>query len=220
VHPPDLLAWLASLPAGARDAAVEGRLGIGPPLPSSHSPGEDLIGYQPSGVASIVRALREVPVLAGDVVVDLGSGLGKVVLLARLLSGATARGIEVQAALVERAREAAQRLAVDVEFTAGDAREADLDDGSVFFLYTPFVGPVLAAVLARLHALARRRAIVVCALGIGLDRDAPWLARRPLDAFWLDVYDSVVPGVAPRARDGLVPGSWLALPEAEFIARD
>jgi hypothetical protein len=79
-----------------------------------------------------------------------------------------------------------------------DARDADLDDGTVFFLYVPFTGPVLTGVLRRLRAIAERRAIVVCALGLDVDREAPWLARRPIDSFWLAVYDSVVPGVAPR----------------------
>ena len=38
--------------------------------------------------------------------VDLGSGLGKVVMLTRLLTGAAAIGIELQASLVERGRAA------------------------------------------------------------------------------------------------------------------
>ena len=106
----DWLAWLASIPPAARDAAVDEYLGIAAPAPSSASPGEHLIGYHPSGVASIVRALIEVPVRVDDVVIDLGAGVGKVVLLAHLLTGATTRGIELQPALVERAREAARRL--------------------------------------------------------------------------------------------------------------
>ena len=209
------LAWLASLPPGARDTAVEERLGIAtgdaaspatrpPDFESRHRPsggclGEHLVGYHASGVASIVRALVEAPVVASDVLVDLGSGLGKVVLLARLLTGATARGVELQPALALRARAAADRLGIDVRFTDGDAREVDLDDGTVFFLYVPFTGPVLAEVLGRLRAIAKRRAIVVCALGVELHREARWLTPRPSDSFWLTIYDSAEPGTAPRA---------------------
>jgi SAM-dependent methyltransferase len=144
--------------------------------------------------------LIEVPVVADDVVVDLGAGLGKVVLLARLLTGATAHGIELQPSLVHRAREAAARQALDVLFSEGDARQADLDDGTVFFLYLPFTGPVLNEVMDRLRTLATRRAIVVCSLGFDIDREAPWLCRRPLDSFWLTIYDSVTPDVSPRPR--------------------
>jgi SAM-dependent methyltransferase len=195
-----LLEWLASLPPAARDAALEAYLGIDIPAPPSAPPGECLIGYHASGVAPVVRALIEVPVAPGDIVVDLGAGLGKVVLLARLLTGAVARGIEIQPALVKRARAAAARLAVDVGFAHADVREADLDDGTVFFMYAPFVGPVLAEVVDRLHRLAARSGIVVCALGVDLDREAPWLVRRPVNAFWLTIYDSAVPGAASRPQ--------------------
>lgn len=188
--------WLATLPPGDRDAAVEERLGIAL-APSDAPPGEDLIGYHASGVAPIVRALAAVPIRREDVLVDLGSGLGKVVLLAALLTGARARGVELQPPLVEAARTAASRLGIEVSFSLGDARTAAVEDGTVFFLYVPFVGPVLDAVLARLRGVAEQRPIVVCALGVDLDR-AAWLVRRPLDDFWLALYDSAP---SPRAPD-------------------
>src|SRR3954452_15226385 len=119
----ELLSWLSSLPPRTRDAAIEAHLGINAPESCSAPPGEHLIGYHASGVAPIVRALVEVPVTPADVVVDLGAGVGKVVFLANLVAGATARGIELQPELVERARAAARRLGVDVGFTLGDARE-------------------------------------------------------------------------------------------------
>jgi SAM-dependent methyltransferase len=152
-----------------------------------------------------VRALIEAPVRVDDVVIDLGAGLGKVVLLAHLLTGATTRGIELQPALVERAREAARRLGASARFTHADVRDADLDDGTVFFLYLPFTGPALTRVLQRLHAIAKRRAIVVCSLGLDLDREASWLVRRPIDSFWLALYDSSVPRARRRSLPGLSP---------------
>ena len=182
------LLWLSALPPGDRDAAVEERLGIALAT-RDEPPGEHLIGYHPSGAAPIVRALAAVPVRREDVLIDLGSGLGKVVLLATLLTGARARGVEVQPPLVEAARKAASRLGVDVSFSSEDARTAAIEDGTVFFLYVPFVGPVLDAVLERLRGVAERRPIVVCALGVDLDH-AAWLVRRPLDDFWLALYDS------------------------------
>jgi SAM-dependent methyltransferase len=212
----DLLVWLSSLAPDERDAAFERHLGIAAPTPSPAPPGDHLVGYHASGVAAIVRALVEVPVVESDVVVDLGAGLGKVVFLAHLLIGAIARGVEIQPGLVERARASAARLGVDVHFTCGDAREADVDDGTVFFLYAPFTGPVLSRVLGRLHAIARRRSIVVCALGVDLDRDAPWLVGRPIDSFWLAVYDSAVPGVPPRVPRTLsLPGLARARADVE-----
>jgi SAM-dependent methyltransferase len=214
---PALLAWLASIPPSERDAAVEAHLGI-VPAPAPTPPGDHLVGYHASGIAPIVRMLSEVPVTAEDVVIDIGAGMGKVALLTRLLTGATARGIEVQPALVNKAREAAVRGGVDgVRFVEGDARHADLDDGTVFFLYAPFTGPVLTEVVRRLGAVASRRAIVVCSLGIDVDRVAPWLARRPIESFWLTIYDSVHPGVplrGPRDRSPMLGR------EADVVAFD
>jgi SAM-dependent methyltransferase len=194
----ELLDWLSGLPEHARDAAIERFLGIDDPSVSAAPPGEELIGYHASGVASVVRALIEVPVSLDDVVVDLGAGLGKVVFLTRLLTGARARGIELQAGLVDRARASAKRLELDVPFAHGDVRESDIDDGTVFFLYLPFTGSALTDVVRRLHAVAIRRAIVVCALGVDLGREASWLAPRPTDSFWLTIYDSTVADASPR----------------------
>jgi hypothetical protein len=205
VKPNELLAWLASLPPSERDAALEERFGLATPPPST-APGPHRVGYHASGVAPIVRMLIEVPVVASDVLVDLGAGLGKVVLLTRLLTGAVARGVEVQPALVSRAREAAARMGErDVAYAQGDAREADLADGTVFYLYAPFTGPVLAEVMNRLRAVASRRAIVVCTLGVDVDREAPWLVRRNVDAFWLAIYDSAEPGATARPPGGRSP---------------
>jgi SAM-dependent methyltransferase len=184
-----LLAWLASLPDEERDREVEARLGIGSADPTP--PGEHLIGHHPSGVDAIRDVVDLVPITERDVVIDLGSGLGKVALLIKILSGATVRGIEIQPALVARAEASAARLGVDVAFEVGDVREARLDDGNVFFAYLPFIGPALAQVVARLEAVARQGPIVVVTLGCDLDRIAPWLRRRPLESFWLAVYDSV-----------------------------
>jgi SAM-dependent methyltransferase len=216
----ELLRWLARVPLEDRDAAVEERLRIRD-TSSRPPPGKHMVEYQPSGVAAIVRMLIEVPVSVDDVVVDLGSGMGKVAILASLLTGAAARGVEVQPELVAKARAAAERAgAARVTFEHGDAREAYIDDGTVFFLYAPFRGPVMAEVLGRLHALAQRKPIVVAALGVDIERTAPWLVRRPLDAFWLAIYD----GAGPEARStGLGRGrcrSALLGPDADTVAFD
>jgi SAM-dependent methyltransferase len=209
----ELLLHLARLRPIDRDAAVDAFLGLALPAEQARlqePPAHDMLGYHPSAIAAALRAFVEAPVVPGDVVVDLGAGLGKVVLLAALLTGARARGIELQPELVGHAKEAALRLGVDAEMIAGDARDAPLDGGTVFYLYVPFTGAVLGEVLARLRAVAARHAIVVCAVGI--DLHVPWLVRRDVDSFWLTVYDSVIAGAAPRARDLVSP-----LPEAAHV---
>jgi Methyltransferase domain len=206
----ELLAWLAAVAPHQRERAIERLLGIDE-YPLTPTPlGAELIGYTPSSVGSIVRAVFEVPVRRGDVFVDLGAGLGKAAMIAHLLSGARVRGIELQPDLVGRASARADQLGlVNVSFVAGDARVAALDDGNVFFLYLPFTGAVLRAVLQRLHAVAARRDVVVCALGFDLPR-TNWLTRRPTDAFWLSIYDSQREGEEPRPRYEAAPLSPLA----------
>ena len=93
----DLLAWLSALPPDARDAAVEAHLGIAASPPEhANPPGEHLIGYHASGVAPILQAFAEVPVTSNDVVVDLGSGLGKVVPTVSRRVSHSAYGLEGQ----------------------------------------------------------------------------------------------------------------------------
>jgi hypothetical protein len=94
-------------------------------------------------------------------------------------------------------------------------RDADLDDGTVFYLYLPFTGPVLVDVMARLREVASKRTIVVCTLGMDVDQVAPWLIRRTIDSFWLAIYDSRVPGASSRKARERSP---LLGPDADTIA--
>ncbi len=122
------------------------------------------------------------------------------VILAHLLSGAAALGVEIQEHLVRSARQRCAELALHgVSFVRANAAEMALD-GSVFFLYAPFNGPMLTAVLRRLEGVARRRPIVVCAVGVELQGER-WLRRRePSTSVSLVLYDSDVTGVPSRKR--------------------
>lgn len=181
---------LRELVLSADDAAVEEHLGVRAPERSSAPPGADLVGYHASGARAVLEAVEQAPIRAADVVIDLGAGLGKPGLLIHLLTGARVRGIELQADLVRHARIAIARAgAGDVTIEQGDAAEAPIEDGTVFFLYAPFTGPVLERVVDRLDDLASRKRIVVCTLGIDLPRTARRLVRRPLDSFWLAIHD-------------------------------
>ena len=183
-----LVEWLAARPVAERDRAVEELFGMAG-MPETGIPGPELIGYVPSGIAPIVRAVLDVPITADDTLVVLGAGLGKVLLAVHLLTGARVRGIEIQPALVARAREAT----LPVDIVLGDARTADISDATVVYLYAPFTGSVLAAVAARLTDVR------VCALGI----DLPGRTPRPSRHFWLSIYDA--PAQAKRIAVDLGP---------------
>jgi SAM-dependent methyltransferase len=187
LHGAALRALIEAVPYRDRDAFTDELLGMAPPPPDVALPPGG-VPYLPCGVAEILALTREAPLGPGDQLVDLGAGLGRVVLLAHLLSGARARGVEIQAPLVRAARARAADLALDVEFAHGDAAEAALD-GSVFFLYAPFNGATLARVLSRLEEVARRRRIVVAAVDLALPGQ-PWLLPRATSSLALTLYDS------------------------------
>jgi hypothetical protein len=210
------LAWLHGHPPRDRDAAIERLLGIvRPPATLGGTPGEERMPYMPSAIGALVRAVLDVPITAHDVFVDLGAGLGKAAMAVHLLTGARARGVELQAALVNEASAQARELALEgVSFAEGDALDAHLEDATVVFLYLPFTGEVLAGVLRRIEAVARRRQLVLCALGF--DLRAAWIVARPTEEFWLTIYDTCVPGAEPRPAHAPLPLG----PLGEAIARE
>ena len=126
----------------------------------------EMVPFQPTPVRHILDLIDASLLSEDDVFVDLGSGLGHVPLLVSMLKGVRSVGIEVQAAYVESAQECARSLRLNrVGFVAADARAADLSSGTVFYLYTPFKGSILADVLSMLRRESMRRSIKICSLG-------------------------------------------------------
>ncbi|MDI3286053.1 methyltransferase domain-containing protein [Polyangium sp. 15x6] len=113
-----------------------------------------------------------------DVFVDVGSGLGRATALTHFLTGASAIGVEIQSALVRRARGLAARLnAQRVTVIEGDAAKLTryITSGSVFFLYCPFSGSRLNQVMDDLASIAQTRVIRVCSVDLPLPSRS-WLA--------------------------------------------
>jgi hypothetical protein len=126
----------------------------------------EMVGYQPTPARHIFDLIARTALAEGDALVDLGSGLGHVALLASICTGASSIGIELEAAYVDCARQSTQTLNLNnVMFIQQDARAADLSSGTVFYLYTPFVGTILRAVLDSLRKEAAGREIRVCTFG-------------------------------------------------------
>lgn len=161
-----LAGLLRSVPALDRDAFVDELLELEPPPPDEDLP-VGAVPYLPCPVDDILAFVRELPVEQSDEVVVLGSGLGRVVFLVHLLTGAAARGIEIQQHLVDRARSTAAARQLDVSFECANVAEVELD-GSVLFLYAPCNGELFARVRDRISELANRRAISIGAVGVEL----------------------------------------------------
>ncbi len=197
-----LFELLLSVPFLDRDGWLDELLGFDEPPPDIANLPRGAVPYLPSRVDEILAMVVEAPIEPDDELVDLGSGLGRVAILAHLLSGARARGVEIQEPLVRRARSRCAALALPlVSFVHANAADTELD-GSIFFLYSPFNGQMLSAVLRRLEEVARRRPIVVCAVGLEF-RGVPWLRPRKSENVSLALYDSCIHGVplrSPRAK--------------------
>jgi 23S rRNA (uracil1939-C5)-methyltransferase len=105
---------------------------------------------------------------AEDVVLDIGSGGGKVALTVAASTCTRVRGVEYGGAYVASARGTAEHLGLgNVHFEHADVRDVDLSVGSIFYLYYPFHGEVALAVAQALGRLARSKDITVYASGPG-----------------------------------------------------
>jgi SAM-dependent methyltransferase len=192
MEPSVFRAALTEIPERERDGWVDAVFGIeelpidGPELPRGGVP------YLPSSVNTLLRMIDLARVGPDDVFVDVGSGIGRATVLAHLLTGADAIGIEVQSALARSARELATRLHAErVSVVEGDAAvlTGTVTSGTVFFLYCPFSGDRLERVLDSLESIARARAIRVCSLDLPLPPRS-WLEPVSV-ALGLTVYRSV-----------------------------
>jgi len=119
-----------------------------------------------AGVRQLIRATR---LSADDVFVDLGSGVGKVVLrVALAVPGVRCIGIEIDGARHASACEALRRAEAcgvlepgRCVFRHGDIRQADLGNATVFFAHsTCFPAAMLGAVARRIAAQERAATLV------------------------------------------------------------
>jgi tRNA A58 N-methylase Trm61 len=125
-----------------------------------------MVAYQPTPARRLFDWIGRGTLTERDVVMDLGSGLGHVTLLTAICTRAQCVGIEVNEGYVDCARRSAEALNLsNAAFIRQDVRVADLSLGTVFYLYTPFVGGMLRAVLDLLRREAERREIRVCTYG-------------------------------------------------------
>jgi SAM-dependent methyltransferase len=98
---------------------------------------DEKVPYVPSPIEVVDRMLEFADVKKEDVVYDIGSGDGRVVIQAAKKYGAKGVGLELDSRLVELARAEAKRQGVDhlVEFRQGDALKADISTATVVTLY-------------------------------------------------------------------------------------
>jgi precorrin-6B methylase 2 len=129
----------------------------------------DEIPFVTTPMEVVDRMLELAEVKKGDVVYDLGSGDGRIVIRAAKKYGARGVGIEMDYGLIELSRKKAEEEGVShlVEFRADDALETDVSPETVVTLYVlPWFNAKLRPTLqqqlkpgARIVAQSRRSVI-------------------------------------------------------------
>ena len=148
------------------DVLLDGVLGLATPAAPRQPMPPEMNPYEPTPARAVLDLVDQVAWDAEDVFYDLGSGLGRVVILVHLLTGLRAKGVEIDPELCEPARQAAQRLQLGgIEFIQRDVRTVDYSQGTVFFLFTPFTASLWRSVLGMLREEGRRRRISLCTYG-------------------------------------------------------
>jgi SAM-dependent methyltransferase len=181
----------------ALDALVDGVFNLNEIPAPTQTPEQEMIHLEPTPARVVLELVDRVPWQPEDVFYDIGSGLGQVPILVHLLTGVRAVGVEIEPAYCRVARACAAGLGLPgVFFVQADARAADYWPGTVFYLFTPFVGGMLRAALDRLYEQTRGRQVLVCSYGPcspHLTRQA-WLrcdAPDPEHEFKLALFESV-----------------------------
>lgn len=106
-------------------------------LPRAGQPGKDA-PWVPTPEALVHRMLDKAKVTAGDYVVDLGSGDGRIV-IAAAKRGGRALGIEFNPSLVELSRTNARKEGVSgkASFVEADLFQSDFSDATVVTMFLP-----------------------------------------------------------------------------------
>lgn len=95
------------------------------------------VPFVPTPLAVVDRMLEMARIRTGDVIYDLGSGDGRIVIQAAKRYGVKGVGIEIDSDLVRKAEDNAKKEKVDhlVEFRVQDALTVDVSPATVVTLY-------------------------------------------------------------------------------------
>lgn len=153
---------------GAADSAIERRYGLRTrrsialeDLGLGTQEGER-IWHHPSEWISVRRALAALEPGRGDVLLDLGSGMGRAVLIASRLPFQRVIGVELSEDLTAAARRNVEqddrRRKCPIELVTADAAEYLVpDEVTVVYLYCPFTGRVFEQAINNVLASIDRR---------------------------------------------------------------
>uniref|UniRef100_UPI000652645F RNA methyltransferase n=1 Tax=Salinibacter ruber (strain DSM 13855 / M31) TaxID=309807 RepID=UPI000652645F len=156
-----------------------------------------MVPYVPTPKPVVDRMLELADVDETDVLYDLGSGDGRIVIRAARTHGARGVGIEIDPDLVKKARKNAKEAGVAdlVEFRQGDLFEADISEATVVTLYLlPSVNQKLRPIL--FEQLSPGTPVVSHDFDMGR-----WAPDRTVDLEGDTVYRWTIPEEIPEDLD-------------------
>jgi precorrin-6B methylase 2 len=183
------------------DIFINGLLTLQPMPGQTKDLEPEMVYYQKTPARIIFELVERVALVKEDVFYDLGSGLGQVGILVNLLAGITTKGVEFEPAFCNYAKSCATELNLsNVTYINIDARETDYSQGTIFFMFTPFNGEMLQAVLDHLkdEALSRKIKIVTygpCTAQVALQTWLNVASPKDDNIYKLGVFTSSLPRV-------------------------
>ena len=129
----------------------------------------DSVEYFPTPYQPLNATMRRLHVQSDDVLVDFGSGKGRIVVVAATLPFRRVIGVELSAVLAAEARDNVNRArrrfkCDDVEILSQDATRYSVpDDATVLHFFNPFHGETLQKVVRNIRdsLAAKRRELVI-----------------------------------------------------------
>ncbi len=142
------------------------------------------VGVQ-SGYSTILLSLHAVQVKSGDLIVDLGSGYGRVGLVYALLRPDTKSiGFEFVPHRVRVANEASEYFSLEknLDFRAQDLSLGNfkIPEAAIYYMYDPFTEDTYQYVLDQIVAFSKKRSITIVTKGNG----SKWLNKVAKENNW------------------------------------
>lgn len=137
-----------------------------------------MVHLERTPAGAVLEFIDHLELSGAETIFDLGSGLGHVLFLFRLLTDVTCIGIEIEESYYDTSVRIMKSLNVNkLHFINKDVRNVDLSDGDVFFLYSPFFDTIMDEVLDKLEVIGREKNLRICSYGNSTHRinDETWL---------------------------------------------
>lgn len=109
-------------------------------------------GYMPTGLMHMLQIIDKLELTEGDVFYDLGSGIGLFInFLGIIFPECRFKGVEYSKKRVEESKGISERLNLtNVETYEANVLDFDFSDGTIFYMFNPFVYSILDNVVDRL----------------------------------------------------------------------